>query len=396
MPADPFAQLLAARFYWREVKLDRAVEFYRLALEAGGDGAEIWMELGAALDASGQLEQAVEAFRQALQKQPGNPSAASHLSSLLKSMERHDEALEVLQEAAQERPDSVELLAAWGDLSAEMWRTTEAERAYERAVALAPHFSYGRVGLARKLARRRRYAEAEAVLVDLLDSHPDYQPARLALGRLLAEQARTPEALEMLEQAAKSPHYEVAARLAMAGLYCRVGEHSEAVRNARLAVSSRPDARGYAALARAFAGLGEWENAQTAVKKAQQAAPGAYVVHLAAAEVAAARGQDEPALEAARQALKLNPYSVEALALAGAACLKLDRPQDCAAFWQRAAELNPWDAKLHWELAEVLRTRLDDLRCAIEHYCKHIELKGSRAEEADRLVKELQAQISSE
>ena len=389
--SEPFAQLKAARYYWRKANLEMAVTFYWRALDVGDRSAATWTELGMALDASAEPEQALNAFRRALKIEPGNLSATRYLSSLLRSMGEYEQALEVLRESSEARPDRVELLAAYADAAAQMWRTREAQVAYEQAVSQDPQFHYGKVGLAEMLTRRRRYAEAQELLSDLLNAQPDYQPARIALGRMLADLGNIRESMEVLENAAKNADYEAPARLALAGIQCSIGYYDDAAENARLAVRSRPDAEGYAMLARAFVGLRDWENAEIAVKRALEAAPSDPVAHIAAARLAAARGEHDQAMSAVGQALKLNPYSVDALVLAGRVYLSGDSHAECAEFWARAAALDRWDAELHWELAEVLRTRLGNPHKAAEHYRRHIELGGARAGDAARMLKQLEA-----
>jgi tetratricopeptide (TPR) repeat protein len=244
------------------------------------------------------------------------------------------------------------------------------------------------------LARQRQYAEAERLLREVIESASEYQPARLALGRLLAEQGRIGEAEQALLFAARDPRYEVPARLALARVLSHGGEHAGAIRNAQIAVASRPDAEGFAVLALAFVGTAQWENAELAVHRALEADPRACSAHLATAQLVKARGQNEQALVAAEQAVKLNPYSVEALALAGRICLELDRPKQCVEFWAKALKLNSWDLQLHWDLADLYRLRLNERASAIEHYRRYIELKGPKAKEAQELIDQLQAAAS--
>jgi len=388
---ESFAQLKAARYYWRKAKLETAAEFYRRALNAGDSSAETWMELGTTLDAAGKPQEALDAFRQAFAIKSGSLSVATKLFYALKSLGQHEEALEVLGKASEARPDRVELLAAYADAAAQMWRTPEAEAAYARTVRLDPQFYYGSVGRAEMLARQGRYEEAQQVLSGLLEAQPDYQRARLALARMLADQGRTDGALQMLAGVVSNPDNEVGARLCMSDIQCRAGRYDEAVLNAQKAVMERPDVESYAALARALTCAQQWENAESAVKKALETAPSNPVAHLAAARLASARGQHEQALALANQALERSPYSVDALVLAGQACLHLGRPGDCADFWERAAALDRWNAELQWQLAEVLRTSLDEPLKASEHYRKHISLQGAKSDEAARLLERLQA-----
>ncbi len=390
LPEVPFALLRAARFYWREARFEEAMRFYRKALDAGAGGAGILVEFGMALEASGQPEQALDAFRRAVETEPGNPAVARHLSSALKSAGHHDEALRVLKQAAETRPDRLELLTAYADMAAEFWHTVKAEKAYAEAFARDPGFLQGRVGLARMLARRRHFTEAQELLQEVLGEASACPGARVVLAETFVGQGHIEEAIEALQEAARDLRSEVAARTALARLYCRAEQHEKAIHEAQLAVAASPGPESYALLARAFTGSRQWENSKIAVEKALEGGPGVPAAHLAAAELDAARGGCEEALAAAEKALELNPRSPRALVLAGEFRLRLDQPQECAELWRRAAALNPWNPELHWDLAELLRTRLGNTQEAIEHYRRHVELDGARSKDAQRLLEQLQ------
>jgi len=391
LPRVPYAQLEAARYYWRQARLQQAVRFYRAALEAGASSGDVWVELGMALDASGRREEALEAFRTACRKEPDNPAAARHLAAALAAAGRGEEAVRVLKEAAARRPDRVDMLIAYADAAARMWRTAEAEEAYRLAAARDPALPRAPVGIALMMLRRRRFAKAQELLAAVLASNPDCQPARVALGRVLAAQGRLAEGVAALQEAARYPGTEAAARLVLAELYRRAGQCEQAVHQAQIVVAARADAEAYAALARAFICAGQWEKAASAVKRALESDPRAARAHLAAAELAAARQRLDDALGEAERAVQLEPYWPEGLVLAGRLCLEAGRLEDCARYWSRAADLDRWDAELQWELAELLRTRLDRPREACRYYRRHVELRGAHAEEAMRLLGQLEA-----
>jgi tetratricopeptide (TPR) repeat protein len=389
LPREPFAQLKAARHLWRAARLPEAVTYFRRALDAGADSADVWAELATVLDACGQAQDALTACRRAFEMNPGNPAVAHHLSAMLKSQGQYDEALAVLTTAADARPDKVELPAALGDSAVALWRLDEAEAAYRRAVARDAGFLPARIGLAHVQAMRRSCARAEELLRALLAAHPECQPARIELAHALAGQGRVEDAAAVLEEVARRPDFEVRARIELAALQTRQANYEAAVHSAQVALAPGPNADGYAALARAFIGLKKWEEAEIAVKTGLEASPLSEALCLASAELAVARGQYDVALEAADKVIKGNSYLPDALVLAGRACLQLDQPDKCATFWTRAAELDRWDATLQWDLAELYRTRLSNPAGGIRHYERHIELGGPHKGEAAQILQEL-------
>ncbi len=378
LPDKLFAQYQAARFYWQRANLQSALRFYRRATQTGAATAETWSELAMALDASGDTDGATSALRQAFRMRSDNPVITRQLAAMLKRQGQFEESLQVLRRAKDANPCSAPLLAAYGDGAAEMWRVPEAEAAFREAVKVGGDFPYGTVRLAEMLRIQRRYQDAQSLLMGLLASHPDYQPARLELGRVLVEMDQSDEALSTLNEAARSPQYEVDAKLAMADIYLSLKQPDEAVRNAQIAVSLRPDAQTYSSLSEAFLSTGDAEKALSTAKSALGKGPDSADAHLAMARVLDASGQSPDALKEAETALKLNPYSVDALSLEGTLRRNQNDSRECAALWQRALTLNPWNADLHYRLAELLGKTLGDSAGALEHYNQYFQLEKLR------------------
>jgi len=69
---------------------------------------------------------------------------------------------------------------------------------------------------------------------------------------------------------------------------------------------------------------------------------------------------------------------VQALNLDGTLCRNQNDLRECAALWQRALSLDPWDADLHYRLAELLGKSLGDSAGALEHYNRYFELEKLR------------------
>lgn len=388
LPNDSFVLLGIARFYWDEANLEEAVKFYRQAIGTGAGTAQIWSELGLALDAAGQVEQAIEAFEAAFRRAPARADIARHLSSLLERNGAYQKALDVLREAVAAAPDDGSLVAAYADAAISRWRLEEAQLAYEKALKRQPDFTYGKVRLAEILTMKRKYAEAEEALRQVLAASPPCPMAQIALGRLLTRMGRTDDAAAALTEAAASFQYETAARVALSLAYLSAGRHEEAIVSAQKAVP-KGDAEAYAVLARAFMAARDMEKALSAATSALERDARSVGAHLAMALVLSRQNKPEEALKYCEKAIKLNPYCVETLKLAG--LLHLDREQfgEAARVWRKALSLDRWDAELHWRLAELLREHLKDAIRAVRHYRAHLELGGNMAEKAREWVEKL-------
>jgi len=382
LPDALFPQLQLARFYRDHGELARAVNYYRRATRTPNPTPDAWAELAVALEASGNPDEAITALRQAFRLQADSLLVSKHLAALLKKKGRYDEALDILRRAAEANPRKPALLAAYGDQAAEMWQLDVAQRAYEESVRADGDFPYGKVRLAALATARAQYGQARTMITNLLAAKPSYCPARIELGRLLAQLGLFREAIAVLKDATSNLDYEVDARLVLVELYLDANLPEEAVACAQIAASARPDGQSYAALADAFLAAGDKANAEVAAASAVEKEPLSASPHISAARVLQAMQKPEDALKEANRALELNPYSVDALELAGWLCQASGDSRKCAEFWQRALTLDPCRAELHRRLADVLGPKLGDWSGANVHLTQYTTLEKARAEAA--------------
>jgi tetratricopeptide (TPR) repeat protein len=382
LPDVLFPQFQLARFYRDRGELAKAINYYRRAARTPNPTAETWAELAVALEASGDPDEAITALRQAFRLQTDSLFISRHLAALLKKKGRYDEALDIVRRSAEANPRKPALLAAYGDAAAEMWALDVAQRAYEESVRADGDFPYGKVRLAALATARAQYREARAMLTDLLAVKPSYCPARVELGRLLGQLGHFREAIAVMKDATSSSDYEIDARLVLVELYLDANLPEEAVACAQIAASARPDGQSYAALADAFLAAGDKANAEIAAAAAVEKEPLSAVPHISVARVLQAGEKPEDALKEANRALELNPYSVEALELAGSLCQALGDFRKCSELWQRALALNPCRSELHRRLADVLGPKLGDWSGAHLHLTEYISLEEARAEAA--------------
>jgi tetratricopeptide (TPR) repeat protein len=375
LPDKLFVQLETARFYGGKTQLDKAIEYYRRATRTSDCSADTWAEMAVALEVAGDADGALAALYRAFQLRNDSLSITRQLAAMLKRKGRHEDALGVLKRAAEANPCKPGLLAAYGDGAAEMWRIGEAQKAFRQSLQADSQFTYGQVRLAAMLRLQRQYAQAESLLKQVLAQQPDYVPALLELARTWQDLGRTEEALSALQQ---SIERDPAARLFAARLWFEAGDGAEAIRQAQIAVSSRPDAETYVTLSGIFLSSGDTGKAEAAALGAAEKDSFSSAAHLALARAMAAGGKDEPARTETARALELDPYSVEALRFAGNLRAASGDFAGCAELWQRAIDLNPWHAELHWQLARLLSQQLDDSLRAQEHERRYAELEQMR------------------
>jgi len=378
-----------ASLHWSDGDLPGAIKYYRRALVAHERQPSVWFNLGLALESAGETDEAVGAFQEACKLAPTQLTFIRYFHSLLKRHGRYDEALALLEKAAAASPERVEIWLTLADLATEMWRLVEAEEAYGKALELRPDLLRPKVQLAMLLAKQGRYATAEQRLDEIIASEPAPGLAKVALGEVLTALGRTDDARELLAEAAREvkDSSSVAMTLCVAAL--QSGRHLEAVTSAQMALSSgRPEA--YYLLVRSFIAAGDMDKATRAAENMSELFAGSHWAKLATARVLEREGKAEEAVRNCEEAIALHPYSVEALKLGGRLSVQAQQPEHAAELWARALELNRWDAELHWQMAELLRTRLDRPAQAVSHYRRHIDLGGIRSEQARRRIQDLQ------
>ncbi len=390
-----FIQLQAARYYWRKAKLEESVRFYRRAIEAGAGDAELYLELGLALNAAGDSEAAIEAFMNVFQFRRGDLSIARHLSTMIRSAGRYEEALRVLAECVEANPESASAAATLGDLRRNVWRIEESIEAYKKAIERDPACSYSRTALASAYLLKGKTGRAIELIDELMEHNSKNPEALLLLGQTLLHRGEIKKAIETFRKAIQEPEYEYAARIVLSGAMAETGETDAAIREAQLAVSSNPGPLAFAALAEALMKAARLRDARQSIDKGFKSAPDSpdligASIRLAMLSADAADTEERQqtlyseALKMAMNAMETQPFHLDYYLLAGRSALALHDYELAGEMWKRAAGLDRWDAELAWNLARLYHDRLESPERAAPFFRRHIELGGDHAEEAAR------------
>jgi tetratricopeptide (TPR) repeat protein len=152
---------------------ERAVEFYRAALEVDDLFLPAKMNLAVLFNSLGRNDESERLLREVLADFPDNGQAAYSLGLLLAEMGRIDEAVEALTLAAELQPDSARTHYNLGLALQSVGRIDGAGRALLRAVELEPANLDLLFGLADHYARTGRLDAAIAVADQMIATHPD-------------------------------------------------------------------------------------------------------------------------------------------------------------------------------------------------------------------------------
>jgi len=258
-PADPkdkyrivegyrAAIALAARREW-----SRAIDALREVTTNEGDVADIWNRIGSYEVLLGRDSQAASAFERVIAMEPLN--APAHLSAgrAWLRLSRYDNARKHAQKLIEtDQPQSVQLEA----------RMLLAE------IALARHDA---------VAARR-----QASLITEIDEHstfPAYVEGRLGYGK-----SRYADALKAFERVSEpSPAFAADVQLYVGETLAALGRHAEAIAAFERAIAEQPlQTRARLAVARAYARIGQRDDAVAALSGMTQALPTPDVFRLAA------------------------------------------------------------------------------------------------------------------
>jgi Flp pilus assembly protein TadD len=184
-----------------------AVEEYRQALAADPGDADVWANLGAALQKTGDAAGAEESFRRALAADPNHARAHGNLGSLLAARGARREGIEHLQAAVRLDPEAK---AARFNLATALLEAGEPAAAlaqYDEIVKRAPADAMAHYQRGLTLLALSKPADALPELQAVADAVPNAVEPQTGLARALAALGRFGEAA-----AAQSRAVEIAAQ----------------------------------------------------------------------------------------------------------------------------------------------------------------------------------------
>ena len=168
-----FAGHNLGNLYSRLGDTERAIKFYRDALEVDDLFLPAKMNLAVLLNGEGRNDEAEALLRQVLDSYPEHAEAAYSLGLLLAEMDRLDEAVVYLARAGELRPDRARVQYNLGLALQAVGRKADAEQALLRAVELAPDNLDYMFALADHYARSGDLRSALMIAERMKAAHPD-------------------------------------------------------------------------------------------------------------------------------------------------------------------------------------------------------------------------------
>jgi len=308
---------------------DKAIKTCQQALAMDGNDAVAHALVGEALAQTGEVTNAIKYLEDATQTIPQHPAPWLALAKLYNSRHESEKALNTLRAAISAAPDIPELHLALGETYLEQEAYTQALGEFQTAMKQAGKAEAGspvsplRLKITWRLGQTRHHlghlGEARQLLEAAYQSSPAEAQIALSFAKILLELGETQEAIEPLYAAVKAEPEDIAPYLAFVQGALALGKEAEAsllrdgIRYIHKAQEIEPDSLFAQALsAELYAALGEYQSALQIYRQVAESElandPDWHVrLSLGIGKTALELGQIEAAIAALQEAQALAP-----------------------------------------------------------------------------------------
>lgn len=314
------------------------------------------LELGIALERTGEPVAAMEAYRRAWEKAPDLVAAAENLAALLRRRGSLDEAEHVIREALRERPEagSLHYHLALILFDRDQRLTEPAVGALARARELGFRQPHLFLLLARVARHSGESAKAETLAREGLELAPEDPGLAHELGMALAARGRPAAAVPWLRRAARGSPDDVGLAEDLAMVQLRAGDAAGAATFLERSLREHPDAPELLyLLARAQREIGD-PDAETTMRRFEERQAEARARRSAGERAMAevregverwGEGRLDEAAARFRAALEERPGWIPAKGYLAAALLELGRVEEARALAGEIRETDPDNAQ---------------------------------------------------
>jgi tetratricopeptide (TPR) repeat protein len=186
----------------------KAVEFFREAIEKDPNNTMAWNGLGYCLVGMNDPEDAIKAYKQAIQTNPKDETLYYTLGNYYTKLGRRQEAIDFYQQVIRLNPAYEPAHFRLGIIYTELGRLDEGKKAFEAVIKLNPDAApaYFNIGIA--YARLGRYQDAIDAQKEVLRITPDFAPAHDSLGVIYGKLGRYDEEINEYKEAIRAdPDY---------------------------------------------------------------------------------------------------------------------------------------------------------------------------------------------
>lgn len=352
-------------------------------------------ELGLVYEANELWAKAHEAFEYALRLNPLNRNWRLHRAITAHELGQLENELAEIQQLASAHPDFAPVQQRWGRACLESNMLDDAARAFKSVILHAPNSPEGYVGLADVRLRHGQAQAAVTLLQEALKRDGRHRIAHFLLGNAYRKLGLTDDAKRHLELGVGGKPRNLMDSLAKRGQKYQVNRFAREKQAMSLLVSGRVQQAAKSLeqilkddpdnvnvmnnLATAYAQMNRRDEAFELLQRALMTDEKKHTTYVNLANWSAMHGQYAKALEYADAAIKRGPRVDLAHRARASVLFHLHRYDEALASAKMAAVLNPSDARIQEQCADlaIRSRRVDD---AVEHYHAAISIDPRRAE----------------
>jgi len=374
------------------------------------------MALATQLQSQGRLQESENLLQQILQQAPNHPFALHLLGVIAHQVGKNPLAVTLIQQAIQSNGNAALFHANLSEILRQLKRLDEAVAHGERAIALEPQMvmAHSNLGIAyfdRKDLDRAEACQQRALAIDpnfapalnnmgsiqrerkhkddalawyrkAISANPKYLEPLNNFGALVLEDERTDEAAEALNKALRfNPNYAEAI-CNMGGVHLVLEENDAALACYQRALALRPVyIEAQMGLAKTLQALENLPDAEAAALRALQIDANNPKAHALIGGIYEESTRPEPAEKEYGQALQLDPECDDALLGLGHLCMELGQMDKAEELFLRALEFKPDNLAARVNIAQVKKTKADDVNFAalIEEEKKLADFSANKA-----------------
>ena len=188
-PANPFALLSRARYYYSERRYEDAEVDLKLAVKANPTFTKAYVTLGDLYANVGKNpQQAIDAYIKALEINPGHAGARFALGAVYKRTEQNDLAIEQYEKVAVLQPENPIAYYQVGQIRLADKDYSAARKMYDRALKIDARFAPAHIGLGDAASGANRPDEAVSHYEDALVINSENTEANYKMGLLKQSQ----------------------------------------------------------------------------------------------------------------------------------------------------------------------------------------------------------------
>jgi len=331
-------------------------------------------------------------YRVIVEKNPHAWMASRNLTSFLVAANRTDEALGVVQRAIEIEPNRAETRDVLGvvylqSANASSDKAQLLERALKEfgtARELDPTNPDVMVHLGLTLVEANRSAEASPLFLEALERNPNEATSLAAMGSILWDAGRRDEAVDYLQRAGEANSATAEGQFALGLVAVAMEEWDDAAQHLEASLKLKANsARAHFELATIRARQQQLDEAAKHYQEAIRLRPSFMPTRIQLASVLVQLGENDQAIEQLDAALAQDPKSVDALVGLGVAHTA-GNPAEAIQHFERAIQLDPNRADVHYALANLLFARQDFQRAA-DSYGATVRLRPSDARARNNL-----------